>query len=343
MNWKAISFAMLGIGGFIGALIDSAADRQLYSDVNKKAVLDRDEKTVEKLDEALKNIELVDELNKRERKEIGDEVKKWKLANDYDGRLNRIHLDAENEIREFKESINYFDRKQEIEDKAESALDIFKESIEYDYEVEQLEDSIENAKLSYKKRSKLYDLAGHGDNDISDTVGELKKAEKEKMENAVKKAEDQIQELKNKVNAEKTKIDRLKNSELRTLENETSATSRKINQAAAEASDVIRKEFAAADADIRKKITDKRSDAENEAMDLYQESKDILEEQKIIDAKTARDLYANTPMHEKWANWFNAAGWPKWLVIGLGSLPFIPAGYLLFSYTKFLVQTVKAM
>ena len=78
-------------------------------------------------------------------------------------------------------------------------------------------------------------------------------------------------------------------------------------------------------------------------LDLYQESKDILEEQKIIDAKTARDLYANTPMHEKWANWFNAAGWPKWLVIGLGSLPFIPTGYLLFSYTKFLVQTVKAM
>lgn len=343
MNWKAISFALLGIGGIIAGLIDSAADQQLSTDASKKTVENYDEETVNKLYEAKRVIDAVDEVNKRERKEIADAVKKWKLENDYDGRLGEIHSNAVNELNEFKQSVNYFDRKEEIEENAENALDIFKDSIDYDLEIDRLEDEIETAKSAYKKRSKLYDIAGNGDDDVSDAVGELKKAEKEKMESSVKKAQDAINELKAKVSSEKSKIDRKKQSELRQLESEIQSVKTRIGKVENEASDAVRKEFSKAEEEIRKNIFGKRTDEEIHDMDIYTDSVEILETQKKIDSQNALDLYTSTPKYEKWANWFKANNWPKWLVIATGLLPYIPAGYLLISYTKFLVQTVKAM
>ena len=334
---------MLGLGGLIAGLIGNAADRQYSADADKEAVLNRDEKTVEKLDSALKSIEVADDVAKRERKEISDLVKKWKLENDYDGRLRDIHQNAMSELDEFKRSIDYYNRKQTIEDEAEDALEAFKESIEYDFEVSNLEDEIETAKNVYKKRSKLYELAGDSDDEISDTVSSLKKAEKDKMDSVVSKAQNKINEFKSKVSSEKTKIDRKKQADLRDLESELQTTKTRITKAENEAAELIRKEFNKADEAIRNEVYKKRTEAENKAIEVYQECMNVLEDQKKIDAQNAKNLYDSAKAAEKWANWFNKNGVPKWLVVGVGLLPFIPVGYLVIGYSKFLYQTVKAM
>lgn len=343
MNWKAIALGTIGISSIILSYIDSAADKQLSKDAGKKAISDRSETTRRELNDAQKTIDLADEVSKRERKEINDQLNKWKKVNDYDDRLRSIHQKAVDELSEFKASINYYDRKQDIEDEAEDAIEAFKESIDYDYEIDELEEEIEDAKSLYKKHCKLYDIAGGGDDDVSDAVGELKKSEKEKMDSAVKKANEKISELKAKVSAEKSKIDRKKQSELRELEQELQSTKTRINKTETEETGLVKKEFEAAETQIREGVFAKRTQEEIAAQENYFMSKERLSRQKEIDAERAREFYTNTPKHEKWAAWLNENKCPKWFAVTVGVLPLVPAGYLISSYVGFLYRTVKAM
>lgn len=343
MNWKAISVGALGIFSIIMSCIDSASDRQLSNDVKNMAVDARSDTMREELNSAQKTIDLADEVSKRERKEINEQIGKWKKLNDYDARLNDIHQRAVDELCEFKNSINYSSRKQDIEDAADDALESFKESIDYDYEIDELEDEIETAKSLYKKHCKLYEIAGNNDDDISDTVNELKKSEKEKMEETVKKAQGKISEIKAKVSSEKAKIDRKKQSELRELENELQTTRTRINKTESEETAVIKKEYETASEDIRKAVFSKRTDDEIAAQENYYYCKERIANQKDIDAKRANEFYNNTPRHEQWAAWLKQNKCPKWFVAGVGALPLLPAGYLIVNYVSFIYRTLKAM
>ena len=342
MNWKTTSIVSLGLSYFFAQLINTAANVQYSTDSDKRAIMNRDTNTVQKLEDAVNGINLADEVAKRERKEIDEQTKKWKFENNFEGRLKTIHQDAVNELNEFKQSIDYFDRKQGIIDEAENAIDIFKESIDYDYEIGNLEDDIDTAKSIFKKRSKLYDLA-KDDEDISETADELKKAEKEKMDAAIKKAQDKIEEINSKVQNEKSKIERKKQSDLRELDKELASVKSRIEKAENEASEIVRKEFNLASEDIRNAVYKKRTDKEVKALDSRQEFVSYLEEQKRIDEHNALDLYESSSRSERWANWFKTNGWPKWLVGTIGVLPIIPATYLMVCYGKFVYQTLKAM
>lgn len=343
MNWKAISVGAIGIFSIIMSCIDSASDRQLSNDVKNMAVDARSDTMREELNVAQKTIDLADEVSKRERKEINEQIGKWKKLNDYDARLSDIHNRAIDELSEFKNSINYSARKQDIEDAAEDALEAFKESIDYDYEIDELEDEIETAKSLYKKHCKLYEIAGNNDDDVSDTVNELKKSEKEKMEETVKKAQGRISEIKSKVSSEKSKIDRKKQAELRELESELQATRTRINKTETDETALVKKEYETAAEDIRKAIFSKRTDDEISAQENYYACKERISKQKEIDSERAREFYKNTPRHEQWAAWLKTNKCPKWFVVTVGSLPLLPAGYLIVNYIGFLYKTVKAM
>ena len=343
MNWKAISVGVLGIFTIILSGIDSASDRQLSKDVKTKAVDARSDTMRNELNEAQKTIDLADEVTKRERKEITEQTNKWKKVNNYDGRLSDIHQKAIDELRDFKTSINYFNRKRDIEDVAEDAIEAFKESIDYDYEIDELEEEIETAKSLYKKQCKLYEIAANNDDDISDTVSELKKSEKEKMDATVKKAQEKISEIKSKVSSEESKINRKKQADLRELENELQTTRTRIDKAESDDIATVKKEYNEAVEDIRKAVFSKRTEEELAAQENYYNSKERISKQKEIDAQRAQEFYTNTPKHERWAAWFNENDCPKWFVASVGSIPLIPAGYLIVRYVRFLYRTVKAM
>ena len=342
MNWKMISVGSLSIFAIVLQMIDAAANRRLSLDAGEKAVTMHSAETQSALDDAQKKIDLVNNLNKREAKELNDRTNSWKKLNNYESRKRDIHRSSMAELEEFKDSIDYYGKKQNIVDAADDELLAFKESIDYDYEIKAKETIISDAKNRYKKQCKLYDIAANDEN-MSDDVSTLKNKAKEAMDDTVKTTKAEIQELKNKVDSELNKINRKKQSELRELELELQSTKTRLQKQEEEAIKAVDEEYKAAKDAIRSEIDAKRTEEELTALSEYEQSKDRLNDQSSTDASVALDIYNNTPRHEKFAGYLRSIKCPRWFAALCGTLPLIPAGFLIFSYGKFVVKTVAAM
>ena len=342
MDWKLISLGSIGLFAFLINAISQISNQQYSIDANEKAVAMHTDEIERELNEANNKISLVDALNKRENKEIQDEINSWKRLNNFESRKREVHRLCENEMVEFKDSINYYDKKQSIIDAADDELQAFKESIDFDYEVKTREKIIDEAKSLYKKKCKLYDVAA-SDDSVSEDAGALKAKAKSAMDETVKDTKSEINELKNKVEAEKNKINRKKQNELRALEYELQSTKTRLNKQETEQINAIEKEFENAKKDIRQRVIAKRTDDEISALSEYDKFKDRLSDQKIADADCAMDIYNNTPAYNKIAAYLKSIKCPKWFVGLVGILPMVPAGYLFFGYAKFVMQTISAM
>ena len=342
MNWKLMSIGSLGIFGMIMTVIYSLADDQLSVDAGKKAIEMHSAQIESELKDANSKIELVDELNKRENKEIQEEISKWRKLNNYESRQREIHRATENEMLEFKGSIDYYNRKQSILDAADDKLTAVKESMDYDYEIKKFEKSIEEAKSLCKKKCRLYDIAAN-DESVSEDVDSMKNKAKAVRDETIKEAKDGIKELKNKIESESNKINREKQAELRDLEYELQSTRTRLNKQETEKSDALNKEYCDAKDAIREQVIAKRTEEEIAALSDYDQYKERLNDQKIADADQAMDIYNNTPSHEKIASYLKSSHCPRWFAGIVGTLPMIPAGYLFFSYGRFVYRTLRAM
>lgn len=343
MDWKLISLGSFGVGLIVVSWINSVADANFVEASKEKALNQRDPETERKLQDAKKNIELANELTKRESKEKHDELRNWKRENNYDSKIRDIHDTAVSELIDFKASIGYYDRKKDIEDEYEDALEAFKESIDYDYEAAILDAEIEDAKLRYKNRCKKIEKISAADDDISEALSNIKKSEKEKMEETIKNTKTKISSLESKLSQEETKLNRKKQADLRELESELQATKTRLNKEEADKCKVLNAEKDKIEEEIRKKIIEKRSAKETKLLDQYDEYVNLVNQQKTDDALLANDIYKNTPQYEKWAEWLKKKDCPKWLFIFMSALPIIPAGFLLKTYVTFVYRTAKAM
>lgn len=342
MNWKLISLGSIGIFALIVNMISEAADRQLSVDAGEKAVKLHSAETEQQITEANDKIALVDALNKREQKEIRDETNSWMKLNNYESRKREVHRACENEMVEFRESVNYYNRKQSILDEADDKLTAVKESMDYDYEIKKHEGTIDDAKSLYKKKCKLYDIAGN-DDAVSEDAAAMKAKAKAAMDETVKEAKDSIKELKSKLDVEANKINREKQAELRDLEYELQSEKTRLAKVENEQLDAIEKELSIAKDDIRAKVIAKRTDEEVAALSDYEQCKDKLSDQKIADADKAMDIYNSTPSYERMGAYLRKIKCPKWFAGLVAVLPLIPAGYLGFVYGNFVVKTLKAM
>ena len=343
MNWRKISFGTIGIAGIVGLLVAEAVDKYYSNKVDEKALEQRDEATTYELNNAQEIIDKVDHMMKRESKELNDQIRQWKKLNNYDGKLRDIHQTVVSELEDFKESINYFERKQEIIDAAEEELEAFKDSIDYEYEIDSLEDDIEKAEAIYKKRCRLFDISGSNDDDVSETVSSLKSAEKEIMDEAVKKAKGKIKELEAQVSSEKSKIDRKKQQQLKALESEISATKNQLDKRENDESNVIRQNFREMEEQFRNEIQNKRTEDETKSLEKYNESHDTVDRIYREDAERATSIYENAKNYEAWSEYLTSIGCPKWFFASVSAIPFVAICYIGYSYVKFVVMTVKNM
>lgn len=343
MNWRNISFGIIGIASAIGILVAESVDKYYSKKVDEKSLAQRDEATTDELNNAWEIVNNVDQMNKREAKELNEQVRQWKKLNNYDGKLRDIHQSVISELDDFKNSINYYERKQEIIDEADEELETFKDSIDYDYEIDTLNEDIEKAESIYKKRCRLFDISSSNDDDVSETVSNLKNAEKEIMNEAVKKAKSKIKELEADVANEKTKIDRKKQQQLKALESEISATKNQLDKRENDESSVIRQSFREAEQKFRSDIQGKRTDEETKALEKYDESHDTIDRIYREDAQRANSIYENAKPYEKWGEYLSNAGCPKWFFISVATVPFAAITYIGYAYVKFVVMTVENM
>lgn len=343
MNWKFISLVSLGFGSLIAGLISSAADAHLSKVSGDMAIEQRAEGVEEDLKWAHDNIEKADKITARERKEVLDGVRAWKREANYDEKIRDIHNGVMEELHEFRESINYNVRRQDIDDEFDDALESFKDSIDYDYEIDLANAEIRDAEAIYKKHCKKIENASDGDDAISDALKDVKKSEKEKMDETVKEAKAKISSLKNKVSNEEARLNRKKQAAIRELDQELQATKTRLNKQEAEACKILNDGKMKAENDLRKSVTEKRTEEEQKILDWYDESRTIIDAQKRKDSELAKQIYETMPEHERWAGYFKANGVPKFFVATLGALPLIPAGYLVGRYVKFIWNMLKAM
>lgn len=343
MNWKLVSLGGAGLLTILGTMINWAAEEHYHKVAKEKAIDDVGKATKIKIAQAQEVLDIADEVEKRERKEVFDRVKAWKRQNNYDGRIRDIHSSVKEELNDFKNSINYFDRKQDIEDAYEDAIEAYKESIDYDYELSLYETAIEDAKDLYKRRCKRIDAASGSDSDISEALNDVKKSEKEKMDEAVSAAKNSIADLKSKLRSEENKLNRKKQSQLRELENELQAVKTRLNKSENDACGQIEADMRKAEEEIRADVLNKRSEIEISAIDRCDECVKLIDEQKDIEDKNAWLIYENTPASEKWAAYLKSEGVPKWLVVFAGALPLIPVGFGISKYVTFVYRVVRAM
>lgn len=343
MNWKFWSLITLGFGSLMYGFISSAADKHLEESVDDMAVEMRDDETREDIRWAENNLKEADAITARERKEICDGIRKWKQSSDYESRIRDLHSNTVDGIREFKESINYDARRQDIDDEYEDSLDSFKDSIDYDYEIELANAEIQDAENVYKKHSRRIDLAGGGDDDISDALKDVKKAEKDKMNEAIKEAKGKISALKNKVSAEETRLGRKKQAAIRELDLEVQPTKLRLQKEEQAACKLLEDEKAKVEAEIRAEVIGRRTEEEQKILDWVDESKTIMEAQTRKEHELARKLYEDASESQKWAGYFKDNGVSRFTVGAVGALPLIPVGYLVWKYVKFVSDVIRAM
>lgn len=340
MNWTYFS---LGTSIFVGCLanwINESANAAYRKNAAAIAEGMKSEETLNQLKAAESTVKLADEVTARESREISKELATWDIKNDYNTRINEIHKSSLNEIDTLKESINYYARKDEIENTAETAIEDFKEDISYDEMMALYNGKISSATSSYKRKAKLYDLAGSDDDD---TVSELKKIEKKKMEEVIEEVKAKKSELNVKLEKEQNRINRQKNNDLRALEAEVNPGKNAIMQKEREATALITKERDAALNSIRENVHSKRSESEIKALNEKWNSQKFIDDQKISDTRNALDVYRNASTSDKWGAWLKANDVPKWLVALIAALPLIPAGFIVERYFKFVINTIKAM
>lgn len=343
MNWKMIAAGGAGLAAIVVSLINEAANKHYRSVAKEKALNDISAENLEERRKAQEKLDLADAVSKREHKEIFDTMKVWKREYGYDSLLADAHEETVVELNNFKASIDYNNRKAEIEEAFENELDAFKDSIDYDYEIDLQDGIIEDAKDAYKKRCKRIEAVSGSDDDISDALSDLKKTEKEKMDETVKEAKSRISELKQKLATEENKLNRKKQAELRVLESELQATKTRLNKTETDTCNQIKAEKDKAEEKIRADILAKRSKDEIDAIQTYDECAKFLDQEHDADDKNEWLIYENAKTHEKWAAWFKNEGVPKWLVVFAGALPLIPVGFGIKRYVTFIYQVVKAM
>lgn len=340
MNWKMISVAALAGTSLAFGLIETAAKLHLKKLAKEKALVCRPEEEVEAFEQAKKQIEIYEDLKKRESSSMRSQVEGWKRSTRYEERKRDIYEGMEEAVRKFKASIGYDIKRRELIDAAENELEAFKDSIDFDAQISELEDAIREAQSKFDGQKNLFDAAG---SELSETATELKLAAEKAKNKVVSESQEKIKALKEQVEAQRKQIERTKQAGLQKLETQVLNEKSRLQSYSQKELSKLDRQFEEAKDNIAHGIESGRTPEEMDAIALNDANKQVIQEQLTRDAERA-ELYQDAMQHhESIAEWLKAKECPKWCVIFVSSLPLIPLGYLTARYIKFVVMVVKAM
>lgn len=340
MKGSTIAFAALGIMNFGLAGLKYAANRHASKAALEKAIASRTEEASDIYQEAKNRCDLYHDLMDREKKAMNAQKQKWMAEHDFAARKKDILDSAASGLTDFKDQIGYSNKMEELEDAFQSSVDAFKASIDYDHSKRNLEEVVSEAKSHYESQKAAFDLAG---DDISETTMKLRHAAEESMNAKVKEAKGKLDALDKQLKDETDKLTQKKLDDIRALEEKVSKEKIRLDKKTNKDLEKLNDELSTAEESIRNSIRKARSKEERMAISEHDNDLRIFREQHAIDQRVADELFEATPMDARVGEYLKMKKVPKFVVPVVGVISFVPAGYLLYIWGKFLVGVMKAM
>lgn len=340
MNWKLIAAGTMVVINAGFGILEIAADRHLKKTAKAKAMDIRPDDEIDAVNVANERLSAYKKLQEREQGVIKHKLETAKKTMRYDARKKEIYANLDSGLEQFKDSIGYDISRNAAIDNYDNGLAAFKESIDYDSNMSTYERMIKEAKDLYEEKKRVLDLAGDNVSDATSTARmEIEKAKGK----AVTEAETKIKALKDQVEAESKRLEKIKQSELQKLESQVLNEKTRLQKSMQKDLDILEDELRDARLEIAKDIEMSRTADDIDAIESYDRNKEVLHQQKLMDDQRAADIYESTPHHEKLASWLKKHQVPKWCVAVVGLLPLIPLGYLTFRYVGLVVNIIKVM
>jgi len=340
MNWKLISLVALAGSHIAASAIEIASNRYYRKLAKLKAVDIRPAEASEMLQNAQDGIKAYRKLQERENGAMKMQMAEAKRTMRYDARKHDIYSGAEENLRQFKKSIQYEAKKKEFEAAAENEIAAFKSSLNYDSTIADLKKKISEANATCEAQMKSVSNVGA---DMSEAAAEYKLQAEKAKNKIVNEAEARIKELTDKVSAEATRVNGVKQAEIQKLESQVLNEQTRLNNAAQEELKALEQELGKAKSDISAGIEKARTKDDLKAIEQFSANEDAVRNAAAADAERASDIYHNAAHYEKLAAWFKAHTVPKWCVAVMGTLPLIPLGYLTVRYVTLVVHVIAAM
>ena len=342
MNKSGIALIIIGACNLIGQIIKVSANDYAKERAKKDASDSVTEEEKYILDEAKKRCESYSKIMDRESKELQKELKTWKTNNNYDSRKIDILNASKQELNDFKAEIEYSENIQKLERNLKAGIKSFKDSINYDDEKTALEEIIEEAEDHYESLTEVFDI-GEDDDDISEVTMKLRHAAEEVKNAKVKEAKSKLKALDKKLSDETERLTKIKDQKVRSLEETVKSEKLRLDDKATEKINSLNSEKDSAKSDIFKGILDKRTESEKQIIESHNDDVQLIRQQKDHEVTLAKDILKNKPQSQKIGEYLTSQDIPKWVVAFCGAIPLVPVGYLVYRYSNFMRNVLKAM
>lgn len=339
MNAIVISeLAMAGLGVTF-KIVKILADRK-FEDVRalELAVAENSSEDLAKYMKAKNDILIKNQVLAREKKALNEAVKDYKRNTGFDAKRNGFYADATHALDEFKASLDYDAKLMEIEKEMEDSITAFKKSVNYDDSIELLDKEIEKAIEDYKAQEKIFESAPDS---ISETTMKLKHAAEDAKNATVKAAKEKKDILEKQLASEQERFAKKKRDSIRSMEEKIAKEKRRLDDKTMRSVNDLDRELDEAKSKMLHDIQAMRTEEEADCILMANDNQDLVDVQDCNDAIRAADIAVDTPAAERMAWWLKEHHWTKGSVLFVGSLPLVPAGYLVYRYGKFVISVAK--
>ena len=339
MNVKLISeIAMLGLLGTVKAANLVADEKFEKVRALEMAVAENSSEDLAKYMKAKNDISIRDAVLARESKGLKAAIKEYKRSTGFDTKKNTFYTEGKQALEEFKKSLDYDKKLSDIQKDMEDSITAFKTSVNYDETVEALEREISEATEKWETQRKMYESV---DEAISEDAAKLKHIAEDAKNKVVTEAKGKKDILERQLAAEKEKFEKRRRESIRGMEEKIAKEKRRLDEKTARNVDALERELDEAKAKMLHDIQATRTEEEADCMLMAHDNEELVRLQDSNDYARSLTIAAETSNAEKLAWYLKSHGWTKEAVIFVGSLPFIPAGYLAYRYGKFVLNVAK--
>lgn len=341
MNIKVISeVAVVGLAATYKIIGYAAEAKFEKTRALELAIAENTADDIQKYEQAKHDLTICNNVNKREKKAIADAVKEYKKSIGFDAKKASFYKDAEKSLADFKSSLNYDEKLLDIEKDMEDSISAFKASVNYDDTIEALDKEIKEATSKWEAQEKLFNSA---DDEISEVALKLKHASEDAKNETIKKAREKKEALESQLSVEKERFEKKKRESIRSMEEKIAKEKRRLDEKTNQAINDLEKKMDKEKTRLANDIRNSRTPEESDCLMMAKENEEYIRVSDANNRSRAIDISNETSSAEQFAWWLKEHRWTKGGVIFAGSLPLIPAGYLIYRYGKYVLEVAKFM
>lgn len=304
------------------------------------AVAENSTDDILRYEQAKHDLAVCNTVTKREKKDLAEAIKQYKKDTGFDSKKSGFYRNAEKAVADFKSSLKYDETLSDIQKDMEDSIAAFKASVDYDETIEALDAEIAEATKKWEAQEKLYSTA---DDNVSEMALKLKHAAEDAKNETIKKAREKKSALEKQLETEKERFEKKKRESVRSMEEKIAKEKRRLDEKTNKSINALEKDLDDAKNRMAKDIQARRTPEESDCIVMAKENEELIRVQDSNNQARALEITNDTSNAEQFAWWLKEHKWSKGGVIFAGFLPFIPAGYLAYRYSKFILNVAKFM